>query len=45
MTFLQLCRLCYKQTNDIFTLYIEGTRKSNVVEPIEAGQDKPLTPL
>ena len=28
------------RSHAIFTLYIEGTRKSNVVEPVEAGQDK-----
>ena len=28
------------RSHAIFTLYIEGTRKSTVVEPVEAGQDK-----
>lgn len=28
------------RSHAIFTLYVEGTRKSNVVEPVEAGQDK-----
>ena len=28
------------RSHAIFTLCIEGTRKSNVVEPVEAGQDK-----
>ena len=28
------------RSHAIFTLYVEGTRKSNAVEPVEAGQDK-----
>ena len=28
------------RSHAIFTIYVEGTRKSTVVEPVEAGQDK-----
>ena len=28
------------RSHTIFTLYVEGTRKTNVVEPVEAGQGK-----